>query len=89
MSWTIDYTETARNQLRGFDRQIARRIVDYMSERVAKLDDPRSVGRALTGRLGGFWRYRVGDHRVICEVQEHALRILVVRIGHRSRVYRS
>lgn len=88
LSWTIEYTETARAQLRRLDKQAARRIVDYMSERVAKRDDPRSMGRGLTGLLGGLWRYRVGDYRVICEVREVALRILVVRIGHRHRVYR-
>ena len=88
MGWTIEYTETARDQLRRLDKPIARRIVDYMSGRVASLDDPRSRGRALVGRLGGLWRYRVGDYRVICELRDDALRVLVVRIAHRSRAYR-
>ncbi len=88
MAWTIDYTETARNQLRMLDRPIARRIVDYMSEGVASLEDPRSRGRALIGPLGGLWRYRVGDYRVLCELRDEALRVLVVRIAHRSRAYR-
>ena len=88
MGWTIEYTETARDQLRRLDKPIARRIVDYMSGRVASLDDPRSRGRALVGRLGGLWRYRVADYRVICELRDDALRVLVVRIAHRSRAYR-
>lgn len=88
MSWTVEYADTALTQLNKLDRQTARRIVDYMSGRVSELDDPRSRGRGLTGPLGGLWRYRVGDYRVICEVREAALRILVVRIGHRRRVYR-
>ena len=88
MGWTIEYTETARDQLQGLDKPIAHRIVDYMSDRVASLDDPRSRGRALVGRLGGLWRYRVGDYRVICELRDDALRVLVVRIAHRSRAYR-
>lgn len=88
MAWTIDYTETARNQLRRLDRPIARRIVDYMSEGVASLEDPRSRGQALIGPLGGLWRYRVGDYRVFCELRDEALRVLVVRIAHRSRAYR-
>lgn len=88
LSWTIEYTETARTQLRKLDRPAARRILDYMSERVAELDDPRSTGRALAGPLGGLWRYRTGDYRVLCEIQDGALLILVVRIGHRRRVYR-
>lgn len=88
MAWTIDYTETARGQLRKFDRQAARRIVDYMDQRIAPLEDVRSTGKALTGSLGGFWRYRVGDYRVICDIQDGALHILVVEIGNRREVYR-
>ena len=88
MGWTIEYTETARDQLQGLDKPIARRIVDYMSDRVANLDDPRSHGRALVGPLGGLWRYRVGDYRVLCELRDEALRILMVRIAHRSRACR-
>ena len=70
------------------DRQVARRIVDFMDERITPLDDPRSAGKALTGPLGGFWRYRVGDCRVICDIQDGALRVLVVLIGNRKDVYR-
>lgn len=88
MAWTIDYTETAKGQLRKFDRQVAQRIVDYMDKRIAPLEDVRSTGKALTGPLGGFWRYRVGDYRVICEIQDGALRILVVETGSRREVYR-
>lgn len=88
MAWTIDYTETAQATLKKLDRAIARRIVDYMDERVALLDDVRSSGKALTGPLGGFWRYRVGDFRVICDIQEGALRVLVIEIGNRREVYR-
>jgi mRNA interferase RelE/StbE len=86
--WTIDYTETARNQLRKLDRQSARRILDFMDERVAAREDPRSSGKLLTGPRGGLWRYRVGDYRVICEIQDSSVRILVVQIGHRREVYR-
>lgn len=88
MAWTIDYTETAKGQLRKLDRQVAQRIVDYMDKRIAPLEDVRSTGKALTGPLGGFWRYRVGDYRVICEIQDGALRILVVETGNRYEVYR-
>ncbi len=58
---------------------MARRIVDFMDERIAGLENPRSTGKALTGPLGGFWRYRVGDYRVICDIQDGALRVLVVQ----------
>ena len=88
MAWTIDYTETALNQLRKLDKQSARRILDFLDERVAQRDDPRSTGKALTGPLGGLWRYRVGDFRVICEIHDGALRVLVVELGNRREVYR-
>ena len=87
MAWTIDYADTAKGQLRKLDRQTARRILDYMDDHVAKLENPRSTGKALTGPLGGLWRYRVGDCRVICDIQDSALRVLVVRVGNRREVY--
>ena len=88
MAWTIEYTDTAREQLRKLDRQTARRIVDFMDERVAGLENPRSTGKALNGPLGGLWRYRLGDCRVICDIQDGALRVLVVQLGNRREVYR-
>lgn len=89
MAWTISYTATASKQLRKLDRQIARRIVDFMDERVAPQADPRTTGRALTGPLRGvYWRYRVGDYRIICDIQDGALCVLVIEIGNRSEVYR-
>ncbi len=88
MAWTIDYADTAKTQLRKLDKQTARHILDYMDERVANLENPRSAGKALTGPLGGLWRYRVGDCRVICDLQDGALRVLVVQLGNRREVYR-
>jgi mRNA interferase RelE/StbE len=87
LAWTVDYTHTALNQLRKLDKQSARRILDFLDERVARRDNPRSTGKALTGPLGGLWRYRVGDFRVICEIQDGALRVLV-ELGNRREVYR-
>lgn len=87
MAWTIEYTDTAKGQLSKLDKSMARRIVDYMDERIAGRDDPRSTGKALTGPLGGFWRYRVGDCRVICDIQDGVLRILVVQVGNRRDIY--
>ena len=87
MAWTIEYSDEARSQLRRLDRQMARRVVDYMDERIAPRDDARSIGRALTGPLGGLWRYRVGDCRVVCDIRDDVLRVLVVRVGRRDSVY--
>ena len=88
MAWTIDYTDTAKTQLRKLDKPVARRIVDYMDERIAGQSNPRSTGKALTGPLGDLWRYRVGDYRVICDIRDGTLRILVVQIGNRRDIYR-
>ena len=89
MVWTIDYTETARKQLRKLDKQTARRIVDFMDERIATQRNPRSTGKALTGAtLGAYWRYRIGDCRIICDIQDGALRVLVIEIGKRKEIYR-
>lgn len=89
MAWTVSYTETARKPLRKLDRPVARRLVDFLDERVAGHADPRSTGKALTGPvLGSFWRYRVGDYRIICDLQEGALVVLVVEIGNRKDVSR-
>ena len=89
MAWTIEYTATARGQLRKLDRQIARRIVDFLDQRVAPADDPRRAGKALRGPLGELWRYRTGDWRVICQLQDGALRVLVLQVGNRREVYAS
>ena len=77
MAWTIEYTDTARTQLRKLDRKTARRIVDYMDECVAPLDNPRSAGRALTGPLGGLWCYRVGNCRNICDTDSYSKDFLI------------
>jgi mRNA interferase RelE/StbE len=91
--WTIDYTETARRQLKKLDKPVARRILDFLDRRVAKQDNPRDLGKALTGPLGTLWRYRIGDFRAICEIQfpqaqGGVSRVLVLQIGHRREVYR-
>ena len=88
MVWTVEYTETARRELRRLDRQTARRILDYMDQRVATLDDPRRRGQPLTEPLGDLWRYRVGRCRVICDIQDRVLRVLVVRVSRRDQAYR-
>jgi mRNA interferase RelE/StbE len=77
LAWTIEYTESARRQLRKLGRQSARRILGFINERVAQLDDPRSLGKALQGPLGEFWRFRVGDYRIICELHDKSLHVLV------------
>lgn len=90
MAWTIKYTESSLRQLKRLDKPVAQRVLDYMDERVAVLVDPRAAGKNLVGpRMGSYWRYRVGDVRVICDVQDEVLVILVVELGHRREVYRT
>ncbi len=82
----IEYTETARKQLKKLDKTMQKRILDYMDE-VALLENPRSRGKALVENMRGLWRYRVGDYRVICEIQEARIIISVLKIGHRKNIY--
>jgi mRNA interferase RelE/StbE len=88
LAWTIEYTDVARTQLRKLDKAAARRILNYMDQRIARLEDVRSAGKSLRGPLGEFWRYRVGEYRIICELHDQTLQVLVVRVGSRKDVYR-
>jgi len=87
LAWTINYTDTARKELRKLDKQMARRILDYMDSRIKKSKNPRESGETLAGELGDLWRYRVGNFRVICDIQDKFLTVLVVKIGHRKDIY--
>lgn len=90
MAWQIELTETVRKSLSKMDRPVALRIAVFLRQRVAALDDPRSIGQALVGsNLGTFWKYRVGDYRLVCDLQDGVFKVLVVEIGHRSEVYRT
>ena len=89
MAWRIEFDDKTKKDLAALDKTVAKRITAFLRERVAGLDDPRSIGEALKGsKLGAFWKYRVGDHRIIASIEDGALRILVVRIGNRREVYK-
>lgn len=89
MAWSVELAESADRELVKLDAQHRKRILKFLYERVAKLDDPRSLGEALHGsRLGEFWKYRVGDYRLICKIEDDRLVVLVLRVGHRKEVYR-
>ena len=89
MAWAVELSATADRELSKLDTQHAKRILKFLHERVAKLENPRSIGKALTGsRLGEFWRYRVGDYRLICKIENERLLVLVLRVGHRKEIYR-
>ena len=81
MVWIIKYTESSSKHLKKLDKQTALRVLDYMDERVAVLSDPRSLGKNLKGpKMGEYWRYRVGDVRVICNILDGQMTVLVVGI---------
>lgn len=89
MTWTIEFDPAAVRELDKLDPQISRCVLKFLHGRLALLDDPRSIGEALKGsKLGEFWKYRVGDYRIICSIEDSVLRILVVKIGNRREVYR-
>jgi len=87
LAWKIEYAGSAKRELAKLDKPTARRIVNYMDKQVKRLDDPRSIGKPLTGALGTYWRYRVGDYRVICNIKDGEITVLVLRVGHRREVY--
>ena len=90
MPWAVEFDTAAAKELRKLDPQVARRIVSFLRERVAPLDDPRSIGEALRGdSLGEFWKYRLGDYRVVTRIVDQRLVVMVVRVGHRREVYRT
>ena len=89
MAWKVELSGLAQKNLDQLDPQIARRILSFLFERVEHLDNPRSIGEALKGsKLGEFWKYRVGDYRIISSIDDGVLRVIVVKIGNRREVYR-
>jgi len=89
MAYNVELSAEVDRELGKLDAQQAKRILKFLHERVAKLDDPRSIGQALRGsRLGEFWKYRVGDYRLICKIEDDRLLVLVLHVGHRMEIYR-
>ncbi|MXZ59371.1 MAG: type II toxin-antitoxin system RelE/ParE family toxin [Acidobacteria bacterium] len=89
MAWRVEIDRAAVRDLSKLERQTAQRILAFLHGRVATLEDPRGLGAALKGsRLGEFWRYRVGDYRIITSIEDDALRVLVVAVARRDKAYR-
>lgn len=84
--WTVRYGPQIPKDLKRLDRSVRTRILDYLDE-VAELPDPHQRGKALTGKLSGLWRYRVGDYRVVADIDGDQMVILAINIAHRSHVY--
>jgi mRNA interferase RelE/StbE len=88
LPWTTEVSNSAERALRKLDRHTARRISTFIDTRLNGIEDPRQIGKALHASLKNYWSYRVGDYRLLCELHDDRIVILIVEIGHRSDVYR-
>ena len=88
MVWKVEFEQEAEKELSRLDKQHAKRILNYLFERIATPEDPRRFGEALRFDLSGLWKYRVGDYRLICNIKDNTVTVLVLRVGHRREVYK-
>ncbi|SPE45711.1 Addiction module toxin, RelE/StbE family [Candidatus Sulfotelmatobacter sp. SbA7] len=88
MAWTIEITRTAEKQITKLHRQAQQAIVRFLRGRLAGTENPRQWGRPLQGEKRGLWRYRVGDYRLICDLQDERITVVVLQVGHPKDVYR-
>jgi mRNA interferase RelE/StbE len=88
LTWTLRISETAKRQLKKLDRSTAQTLLRYLNRLVLETEDPRQRGKGLSANLTGLWRYRVGDYRLICDIQDGELMVLVLQVVHRSQAYR-
>ena len=89
MGFEVEFDPDAVKDLKKLDRPVQQRLVDFLKTRIAPLDDPRSIGEALSGaKLGNYWKYRVGDWRIVCDIQDRRIVVRVLRIGNRRELYR-
>ena len=89
LAFDIEFDPDAVKDLKKLDRPVQQRLVGFLKERVAPLDNPREIGEALAGAtLGNYWKYRVGDWRIICDIQDKRIVVRVLRVGNRKEIYR-
>jgi len=87
LAWTIEFTAEAARQLKRLDRSHQQRILAYLEALLLECTSPRQRGKGLKAKLSGLWRYRVGDLRIICRIQDNTMVVLVLQVGHRSEIY--
>ena len=87
MAWQINFDDSAFKELSKLDKQTQKNIARYLRDRVAVSDDPHQFGQPLRANLSGLWKYRVGNYRIICSINDHELTVLVLRVGHRRQIY--
>jgi mRNA interferase RelE/StbE len=88
LAWTVKLSDDAKRDLQKLDKPLQKRITSFLLDRLQTTDNPRSTGKALQGKLSGLWRYRVGDFRLLCHIEDNELIILVIEIGHRKEIYK-
>jgi mRNA interferase RelE/StbE len=86
--WTIEITRTAEKQIKKLDTTAQKSIVRFLRDRLKSAEKPRQWGKPLHGDKQGLWRYRVGDYRLICDIQDEKITVLVLEVAHRKDVYR-
>ena len=86
--WKVEFQLSAANQISELDPPIQKRILTFFRERVLATGNPRQLGKALKGDRGELWRYRIGDYRAICKIEDGRLVVLVLEVGHRREIYR-
>jgi len=86
LAWTVEISSFAEKQLRKLDRPVQQRLLDWLDDRIEGCKNPRHFGEPLRGDLAGLWRYRIGNYRIICEIQEQRLVVLALAIGHRREI---
>lgn len=89
MTWKIEWDDRARKELRKLDSPIQKEILSYLRTRIVGSNNPRIFGQSLSGNKAGLWRYRVGNYRIICRIEEDTLVVLVLSVGHRKEIYES
>ena len=89
LTWRVEWDDRARKELRKLDQPVQKEILKYLRTRIVESKNPRLFGQNLSGNKVGLWRYRVGDYRLICRIEEEIFVVLVVGVGHRKEVYES
>jgi len=86
--WRVEFDDRAARELRKLNPQVQKEILAYLRERITTPENPRRFGKSLSGEPGGLWRYRVRDYRLICSISDATITVLILRVGHREKIYR-
>ncbi|MDR1028415.1 MAG: type II toxin-antitoxin system RelE/ParE family toxin [Clostridiales Family XIII bacterium] len=87
MTYRLIFTETAQKQLKKIDKYQERIIVGWLQKNISCAENPKAHGKGLTGNLAGYWRYRIGDYRIVCKIHDAVCEVIVIQVGHRSKIY--